>query len=447
MIPAVSETASARQQLRILFVEDSLADAELCLRELRKVGFAVTADIVQTPEELADRIQAHGYDVVLADYRLPCWTGIEALAQLRQAGKDIPFILVTGTLGDETAAECIKQGAADYVLKDRLSRLPLAVNAALQEKAVREERRRAEEALRESQRTLATLISNLPGMVYRCRNDRDWTMEFVSEGCIELTGYPPADLIENRKISYAHLIHPEDRESISNDVQAALRAGEAYRLTYRLRTADDAEKWVWEQGRGVFSPEGEIVALEGFITDITDRKRLEAEARQHQRLEDILARRGAVVGEHEQRGNGVLAHQPAVGVRARAGDRDVGAVGDQGGSVGYPRREGRQAQHRRSGRQDVADPCAISRRLRRRRADDVRPRPRAHGRHPRQARGDSRVRDVVVDAGASEGDGYGAMRADRSDRGHRASRQEALCAPRCHGDRRKHSTHLGVDHE
>ncbi|MDP8950794.1 MAG: PAS domain S-box protein [Actinomycetota bacterium] len=135
------------------------------------------------------------------------------------------------------------------------------------------ERRRKEEELRESQRALATLMSNLPGMAYRCRNDPDRTMGFVSAGCSELTGYPPEDLVGNRQKSYGDLIHPEDREAVWQSVQAALRERRPFQFNYRITAASGAMKWVWEQGRGVFSPEGTLLALEGFIADITERER------------------------------------------------------------------------------------------------------------------------------------------------------------------------------
>ncbi|HAA27649.1 MAG TPA: hypothetical protein DCE56_08225, partial [Cyanobacteria bacterium UBA8553] len=133
------------------------------------------------------------------------------------------------------------------------------------------------EALYESQRTLSTLMSNLPGMVYRCRNDRDWTMEFISEGCFNLTGYYPADLIENQKISFHEIIYPDDREGVSNEVQAALQQNRPYQLEYRITTATGEHKWVEEQGCGIFSSTGELLALEGFITDITEQKRSDEE--------------------------------------------------------------------------------------------------------------------------------------------------------------------------
>ena len=116
--------SGAERPLRVLFVEDMPTDVKLCLRELKKAGFEVTEDVVQTPEEFLERIRAIPYDIILSDQRLPKWTGTEALECLQQEGKDIPFILVTGTLGEEAAVECIKKGASDYVLKDRLAVYP-----------------------------------------------------------------------------------------------------------------------------------------------------------------------------------------------------------------------------------------------------------------------------------------------------------------------------------
>lgn len=137
------------------------------------------------------------------------------------------------------------------------------------------ERKITEESLRENQRILSTLMSNIPGMAYRCINDQNWTMIFVSDGSLELTGYPPESLIGNAVISYADLIHPDDRQMVWDEVQAALVDDRQFRITYRIISAAGEEKWVWEQGRGIYSDDGKLLTLEGLVTDITERRRAE----------------------------------------------------------------------------------------------------------------------------------------------------------------------------
>lgn len=151
-------------------------------------------------------------------------------------------------------------------------------------------RKQAEDALRENERRLATLLSNLPGMVYRCRNDREWTMEFVSEGCRALTGYAPWVLMGADRIPYADVIHPEDRGTVWDTVQEALKDRRPFRIKYRILTAEGSEKWVWEQGRGVFGAGGEVIALEGFIADITEQTQAEEALNRNKALLDTAGR-------------------------------------------------------------------------------------------------------------------------------------------------------------
>jgi len=138
------------------------------------------------------------------------------------------------------------------------------------------ERKEAEKAARESQRRLATLMDNLPGMAYRCRHDPQRTVEFLSNSCEELTGYAAADFTMNRKLAYADIIRPEDHQSVWDAVQRALELRSHFTLEYRITAADGAVKWVWEQGCGVYGENGEPIALEGLIIDITARKQAEA---------------------------------------------------------------------------------------------------------------------------------------------------------------------------
>ncbi len=124
---------------------------------------------------------------------------------------------------------------------------------------------------------LSTLIGNLPGVVYRCLNEEDWTMEFISDGCFELTGFKPSDLIGNRVVAFNRLIHSDDRPLVWGQIQAALSKKQPYRVVYRILNAVGEEKWIWDQGVGIPSTEGKIDVLEGFLTDITGKKKLEAE--------------------------------------------------------------------------------------------------------------------------------------------------------------------------
>src|SRR6202140_871544 len=137
--------------LRVLILEHTTADAELSLHELQQAGFKCRPHIVGTHEEFVDHLRRFQYDIVLADYRLPNWTGMDALLEIRRSGSDIPFILVTGTLGEEIAVECIRQGVTDYVLKEHLERLPLIVSRALEDKTSRDARAFLVEALLQSE--------------------------------------------------------------------------------------------------------------------------------------------------------------------------------------------------------------------------------------------------------------------------------------------------------
>ncbi|HYN76965.1 MAG TPA: PAS domain-containing protein, partial [Lamprocystis sp. (in: g-proteobacteria)] len=143
--------------------------------------------------------------------------------------------------------------------------------------------------LQESHRRLETLLANLPGMAYRCRNDPDWTAEFVSEGCLALTGYQAIELLGNARIAFADVIHPDDREPVWNGVQKGLTEQCPYRLSYRILRADGEVRWVWEQGRGVFQPDGQLVALEGFIFDISERVRAQEALDRSRALWDAAA--------------------------------------------------------------------------------------------------------------------------------------------------------------
>ncbi|MGE5683081.1 MAG: PAS domain S-box protein [Bacillota bacterium] len=135
----------------------------------------------------------------------------------------------------------------------------------------------AEEALKESQRRMVTLMNSFPGMAYRVRMDTDWIMEYVSDGCYQLTGYFPDELTEIYNISFGSLIYYEDRTITYEAFNKAVENKEPYKVLYRMYTANKEIKWVWEQGQAIYSPEGNLEGIEGFITDITQYKKAEEE--------------------------------------------------------------------------------------------------------------------------------------------------------------------------
>lgn len=133
----------------------------------------------------------------------------------------------------------------------------------------------------DSQSQVSSILDNLPGMVYLCRNDPEWTMEFISEGCFTLTGYTPSELIHNQVMSYECIISPEDRDSVRMQIQLALQQRRPFDLVYRIITRDGYQKWVHENGRGIFDNDGNLYVLEGYVTDITGQINAESKI-QHQ---------------------------------------------------------------------------------------------------------------------------------------------------------------------
>lgn len=188
-------------------------------------------------------------------------------------------------------------------LQEAASFLALAIEDA----RGRADKARALEELCESERMRAELMRVLPGMAYRGLPDDRWTMTIASEGARELTGHAPSDFLPGGKLAFSSLIDPEDRAPLAGRRRAALASGKPFRAEFRIRAADGSVKWVWDQCRGVFE-KGELVAVEGFLADLTDRKRLELELFQAQKMESIGRLAGGIAHDYSNLLTAVLGY-------------------------------------------------------------------------------------------------------------------------------------------
>ncbi|MEO1619992.1 MAG: ammonium transporter [Cyanobacteria bacterium J06632_3] len=298
---------------RILIVDDDPINLQVLDNYLKLLDYEV---IQARSGQEALTILKEGFrpDLVILDVMMPRMTGYEVTKTIRATkGRDeLPIVLLTAKslLRDEVIG--LAAGANDYITKpiikeglmaristqialrqesrdrqqaqaDRLAFAEeleeknlalMAAQEALAKYSQTLEKQVAERTavLEESQRTLTTLLSNLPGMAYRCLNDESWSMLFVSEGCFALTGCRPEEMTRPGGIGCSDLIHPDDRASNWTQVQAAIAERRSFQLVYRILLPSTGElKWIWEQGRAIYDDHGEVQFLEGFMADISDR--------------------------------------------------------------------------------------------------------------------------------------------------------------------------------
>ncbi|MDY6964442.1 MAG: DUF835 domain-containing protein [Halobacteriota archaeon] len=280
------DEGNAEVKRTLFIVEDDEGLGRLIAKHLKRAGFQ--CDLATNGTEAIAKIGNNQNILLLLDYGLPDMTGKEIVEKLIEKKVQVPFVVMTGQGDERVAVDMMKLGARDYIVKDArfMDLLPMVVRRAIKQLGTEGRLAETKIRLRESQRTITTLMGNLPGMAYRCENDEERTMIFVSEGCIKLSGYEPLDLKES---SYAELIHPDDLEMVLSEIDSAVEEKRPFEITYRINSTDDEERWVLEKGLGVFSPDGGLNALEGFIMDITDRKMAEEELLVYkERLEKLV---------------------------------------------------------------------------------------------------------------------------------------------------------------
>ena len=273
----------SRAGIRVLYVGSDPRTRRTVEDRLEAVDDAITVECVGSARAVLDRLNREPPDCVVTDHGGDL-DGVALLREIRAGNPGLAVFVFTDEGDERLAGEAIAASATGYVPQDGGAE-PYRTLVERIERAVSQPGTTAP-GRREPH--LSTLVSNLPGMVYRCRNEPGWPMTFVSEGAEELTGHE-SDAIERGAVDWGDdIIHPADREEMWDTVQSAVEAGEPFEVTYRIETADGETRWMWERGQ-LLTRDDETAILEGFVTDITVRKERERELRdQRTFVEDVL---------------------------------------------------------------------------------------------------------------------------------------------------------------
>jgi two-component system, cell cycle sensor histidine kinase and response regulator CckA len=272
-----------RPLVRALYLEALLPDFDICLRALQNGNMNVTVDHVKTGEEFKKQLERSTYDVVLANYRIPEWTGLAAFQLLRSMRLDTPFVLVTESLGDELAVECIKQGISDYILKNNLVRLPTAVRQAIQ-------RKETDGALRWSEAEFRSLVNHALVGIYRASVNEDRFLA-VNPALVKMLGYTSADEVLKLSLSRDVYLNADGRKK---SLETKSSEGSYTGLEVQWKQKDGRPLTVRISGRPIHNEHGEAVIHEVVAEDITKQKSFEQQLWQAQKLEAVGRLAGGV---------------------------------------------------------------------------------------------------------------------------------------------------------
>lgn len=262
------------KKLRVLNVEDLEDDSALLLRHLRINGYDVQSKRVDTVEDMKDALAEQEWDIIISDFQMPYLNGLIALQVLKESKLDIPFIVISGTIGEEVAVKAMIAGVNDYLMKDNLARLVPAIERELNEAANRKARREAEQNLKESEKRLQLALSAGRLGVW------EWNMPtdkvYWSPECFEILN---VEKIEQTLQGFLNLIHPEDVEFVMNSTKNAVENKTFFVAEFRIINSLGETRWVANSGQTEYGQDGTPLRLIGTVKDITERKEAESAIR------------------------------------------------------------------------------------------------------------------------------------------------------------------------
>lgn len=265
--------------LRLLIIEDSEDDAVLLAARFRDAGYRLVTGRAWSADTLEEALATAAWDGVISDHNMPQFSALSALAILQRRGLDLPFIIVSGVIDEETAVAAMRAGASDYMSKERLDRLVPAMEREIREANNRAERRSALEAVRESEARFRALAANIPGMVFQLVRDEDGTLRFlyVSDGCTTLLGLKPVDLLAAPGV-FDDMIEDADRAGLHHAMAESAQHHATVNWEGRILLGDGQSKWINLRSSPRFTETG-VPVWEGIVSNITHSKSVEQELR------------------------------------------------------------------------------------------------------------------------------------------------------------------------
>jgi len=303
--------------LRLLMVEDSENDAELIMYELRRAGFDPVHERVDERGDLRMALEKQPWDIVISDYAMPQFTGLDALQMVRQKDVNLPFIIVSGTIGEDIAVGAMQAGANDYLMKGNLIRLSVVIERELREAAVRRQRQETEQALKESEAVFRSLSASSPMGIFMA--DLQGHTTYTNRQCRALL---KLTMMETLGEGWAKAIHPEDQERMLEEWFAfvAKPGNVGFSAECRLQTREKASHWIRVQAFPMRNEDAELRGYVGTVEDVTERKHLEAQLIQAQKVEAVGRLAGGVAHDFNNILTAIMGYSELMSQRIRPDD-------------------------------------------------------------------------------------------------------------------------------